>query len=124
MKKSRSFAIATLGALCLLSSSCSLDVPQATELSDLNTFPSPYLTGQFDALIRENPNTEFCAVVETNRGCPNHCAYCSWANNKARVRLVPLERVYSDLTWISEHKMEFPSWMRRKESFSRLSPLC
>lgn len=31
MKKSRSFAIATLGALCLLSSSCSLDVPQATE---------------------------------------------------------------------------------------------
>ncbi|MBR5619611.1 MAG: radical SAM protein, partial [Clostridia bacterium] len=72
-------------------------------------FPSPITSGFFDRLLREHPDLEFQPMIETNRGCPNHCAYCSWANNKARVRLVPLERVYSDLTWISEHKMEFAS---------------
>lgn len=70
-------------------------------------FPSPITSGFFDRLLREHPELEFIPLIETNRGCPNHCAYCSWANNKARVRLVPLERVYSDLTWVSEHKMEF-----------------
>lgn len=72
-------------------------------------FPSPITSGFFDRLLREHPDLEFLPLVETNRGCPNHCAYCSWANNKARVRLVPLERVFGDLTWISEHHMEFVS---------------
>ena len=72
-------------------------------------FPSPITSGFFDRLLREHPDLEFLPLVETNRGCPNRCAYCSWANNKARVRLVPLERVFGDLTWISEHKMEFVS---------------
>lgn len=72
-------------------------------------FPSPITSGFFDRLLTEHPDLEFLPLVETNRGCPNHCAYCSWANNKARVRLVPLDRVFADLTWISEHKMEFVS---------------
>ena len=72
-------------------------------------FPSPITSGFFDRLLREHPDIEFLPLVETNRGCPNHCAYCSWANNRARVRLVPLERVFRDLTWISEHHMEFVS---------------
>ncbi len=70
-------------------------------------FPSPITSGFGDRLLREHPDLQFILLVETNRGCPNHCAYCSWANNKARVRLVPLERVFSDLTWVSEHKIEY-----------------
>ncbi len=72
-------------------------------------FPSPITSGFFERLLREHPDLEFLPLVETNRGCPNHCAYCSWANNRARVRLVPLQRVFSDLEWISAHKMEFAS---------------
>ena len=70
-------------------------------------FPSPITSGFFDRLLREHPELEFIPLIETNRGCPNHCAYCSWANSKARVRLVPLERVFSELEWISAHRMEY-----------------
>lgn len=72
-------------------------------------FPSPITSGFAERVLREHPELEYIPLVETNRGCPNHCAYCSWANNKARVRLVPLERVFNDLTWISEHHIEFVS---------------
>ena len=77
-----------------------------TTAKDFN-FPSPYESGFYDKLIEDNPNIEFIPLVETNRGCPNHCAYCSWGKMNAKVRLFPLDRVFRDLEWVSEHKMEF-----------------
>ena len=41
-------------------------------------FPSPYVTGIFDDIVDSMPDFEFSAVIETNRGCPYHCAYCDW----------------------------------------------
>ena len=70
-------------------------------------FPSPFQSGFYDRLLREHPDIAFVPVIETNRGCPNRCAYCSWATSDARVRLFPLERVYADLEWVAAHKMEF-----------------
>ncbi len=70
-------------------------------------FPSPFQSGFYDRLLREHPDIEFVPVIETNRGCPNRCAYCSWATSDARVRLFPLERVYADMEWVAAHKMEF-----------------
>ena len=70
-------------------------------------FPSPFQSGFYDRLLAEHPDIEFVPVIETNRGCPNRCAYCSWANSSARVRLFPLERVYADLEWVAAHKMEY-----------------
>ncbi len=80
------------------------ETPQT--LSKEFDFPSPYASGFFDELMARNPDTNFISMVETNRGCPNHCAYCSWAG-KSKVRLFPLERVYGDIEWIVRHKMEF-----------------
>ena len=70
-------------------------------------FPSPFQSGFYDRLLREHPGVEFVPVIETNRGCPNRCAYCSWATSNARVRLFPLERVFAVLEWVSAHKMDF-----------------
>ncbi|MBQ7639226.1 MAG: radical SAM protein [Clostridia bacterium] len=71
------------------------------------SFPSPVTSGFFDRLLRENPGLEFTPLIESGRGCPNHCAYCSWGNRESGMRLFPLERVYGDLEWVSAHKMEY-----------------
>ncbi len=70
-------------------------------------FPSPVTSGFFDRLVREHPDLEFTPLIESSRGCPNHCAYCSWGNKETGMRLFPLERVYADLEWVCAHKMEY-----------------
>ena len=68
-------------------------------------YPSPYLTGVFDGIL--NDGISFSALLETNRGCPNQCAFCDWGFLKCKVRLFPIERVYAELDWIAEHKIEY-----------------
>ena len=76
---------------------------KAQDLSDL---PSPYLSGEFDSLMREFHDTEFHAIIETNRGCPYSCAFCEWCFTK-NVRPFPIERVKKDIEWVSLHKIEY-----------------
>ena len=70
-------------------------------------YPSPYLDGWFDEIIEENRNTAINAILETSRGCPNHCAYCDWGVLRSKTRLFPLERVLAEIRWMSEHKISF-----------------
>ena len=70
-------------------------------------YPSPVTSGFFDRLIKEHPDLEFTPLIESSRGCPNHCAYCSWGNKETGMRLFGLDRVYADLEWVSAHKMEY-----------------
>lgn len=41
--------------------------------------PVPYLDGTLDHFIN-HPDKKFCAILETNRGCPFKCAYCDWGD--------------------------------------------
>ena len=75
-------------------------------LCDLDTLPSPYLTGVFEPLIEANPDKEFLSVLETNRGCPYQCAYCDWVTDK-RMRFFPMERVKAEIRWLGEHKIAY-----------------
>ena len=68
-------------------------------------FPSPYLNGYFDDIIKENPDTDFMALIETSRGCPNSCAYCDWSNMKSKIRKFPLERIYGEIEWVTKNKV-------------------
>ncbi|MBR2589641.1 MAG: radical SAM protein [Clostridia bacterium] len=70
-------------------------------------FPSPYQSGFIDDIIQKNPSFHFDALIETNRGCPYKCAYCSWGGVKGKVRQFPKERVFADLEWCAAHKIEF-----------------
>lgn len=74
---------------------------------DVADFPSPFQSGFFDRLCEENPDIDFVPLIETNRGCPYHCSYCSWGKIKSKVRFFPIERVYSDIEWASRHKTDF-----------------
>ncbi|MBE6746533.1 MAG: radical SAM protein [Ruminococcaceae bacterium] len=75
------------------------------EISSECNFPSPYLEGYFDKIIEENPDTEFMALIETSRGCPNSCAYCDWSNMKSKIRKFPIERIFGEIDWVSRNKV-------------------
>ena len=69
-------------------------------------FPSPYLEGLFDPLM-SNGDFNFCAVIETNRGCPNHCAYCDWGRLGTKLRMFSKEKVLKEIDWMAKHKIEY-----------------
>ena len=68
-------------------------------------FPSPYLNGYFDKILKENPDKDFMALIETSRGCPNSCAYCDWSNMKSKIRKFPIERIYGEIEWVRDNKV-------------------
>ncbi|MGN1195260.1 MAG: B12-binding domain-containing radical SAM protein [Acutalibacteraceae bacterium] len=67
---------------------------------------SPYLSGLFDELVEKEP-LEFSAILETNRGCPNRCAFCDWGNIKSRMKNFDMDMVKAEIDWMSEHKIEY-----------------
>lgn len=68
-------------------------------------FPSPYLEGVFDELLQDD--TVFSALIETNRGCPNQCAYCDWGSKREKMRFFPVERTVAEMEWMAKNKIEF-----------------
>ncbi len=70
-----------------------------------NDYPSPYLNGIFDEIMKDD--ISFSGLFESNRGCPNSCSFCDWSSLKDKVRLFPIERVYKELDWFAEHKIEY-----------------
>lgn len=68
-------------------------------------YPSPYLTGVFDSIL--NDKIKFSALFESDRGCPNSCSFCDWSSLKSKVRLFPMERVFAEIDWFVEHKIEY-----------------
>ena len=70
-------------------------------------YPSPYLEGWFDDIIRSHPDTTFNATMETSRGCSHRCAYCDWADSKSKTRFAPFERLIKEMRWMSKHKIAF-----------------
>ncbi len=86
--------------------------PKATKKAvpgDVYDFPSPYTGGYFDSILAD-PRLEgvhFHTIVETNRGCPYKCLYCSWGDNDAPLRKISMDRVKKDLEWSAAHKVEY-----------------
>ncbi len=72
---------------------------------DFIDFPSPYTEGFFDSII--NDGYDFSVILETNRGCPNRCAFCDWGALKSKVRLFHWEKVCAELLWIAEKGIDY-----------------
>jgi radical SAM superfamily enzyme YgiQ (UPF0313 family) len=82
--------------------------PVSERIKNLNEIPSPYLEGIFDSLIEANPQEEWSALIETNRGCPHTCAFCYWGKKtRNKVYQYEMERVFKEIDWISQQKIEF-----------------
>lgn len=67
---------------------------------------SPYLAGLFDELV-EKEELKFSAILETNRGCPNRCAFCDWGNIKAKMKSFDMNLVKAEIDWMSKNKIEY-----------------
>ncbi|MBQ7596788.1 MAG: radical SAM protein [Clostridia bacterium] len=78
---------------------------QSAVFTDID-YPSPYETGVFDSIVKKSP-FGVSAILETNRGCPYHCAFCDWGKLHSKIRQFPMRRVLSDIQWMADNKIEY-----------------
>ena len=77
--------------------------PDRARIEDLDTIPSPYAMGLFEA-YRGVPRLH--VTLETNRGCPYGCTFCDWGSaTTSKIRKFDLDRVFGDLKWCSDMKV-------------------
>ena len=70
--------------------------------------PSPYLTGVFDGIIRDNPQAVWAMTLETNRGCPYACTFCDWGGvTYSKIKKFGLERVAAEMTWAAHNQVAY-----------------
>jgi radical SAM superfamily enzyme YgiQ (UPF0313 family) len=67
-------------------------------IKDMNSIPSPYLTGLLDKFFETN----LIPIVETNRGCPYQCTYCCQGiSSHNQIEFYDLERVKAEIEYIA-----------------------
>lgn len=87
-----------------------INTGESRRVTDLDDVPSPYLGGTFDSLIIQNPEVQWNAVVETNRGCPYQCTFCDWGSlTYNKIKKFGLERVLDELEWCGRNRISFIS---------------
>jgi radical SAM superfamily enzyme YgiQ (UPF0313 family) len=69
-------------------------------IMDVDTIPSPYLTGLFDDDGRRQADA---VILESNRGCPYGCTFCDWGSaTLSRIRKFSLDRVKAEMEWAAQ----------------------
>ncbi|MGA7935729.1 MAG: B12-binding domain-containing radical SAM protein [Kovacikia sp.] len=82
--------------------------PRRERLDDLSLIPSPYLAGVFEPLMLANPQEQWIALWETNRGCPFSCTFCDWGSaTQSKVYTFDLERLFREVDWFAAHQIQF-----------------
>jgi radical SAM superfamily enzyme YgiQ (UPF0313 family) len=83
-------------------------IPKGPRIKDLNSIPSPFLTGAFDQLMAENPDQKWIACWETDRGCPFSCTFCDWGSNTmGKVSQFAIDRILKEVDWFAEKKIDY-----------------
>lgn len=63
-------------------------------------FPSPWLAGILDSYLNES-SFPLYPLIETNRGCPYQCYYCTWGDfSTKKIRKFGYDTVIEELTYI------------------------
>jgi hypothetical protein len=76
--------------------------PDRERLPEVDSLPSPYLTGMFD----HYGGQVVAAILETNRGCPYGCTFCDWGSaTQEKIRRFDAERVKAEIDWIGRHRI-------------------
>lgn len=76
---------------------------------DLDIYPSPYVTGLFDDLVKTRDDLSFQAIIETNRGCPFLCTFCYWGKGglSRKYRYHNQDRVNAEIEWMGQHRIRY-----------------
>ena len=75
-------------------------------IAELDTIPSPYLTGLFDGLL--DNDYDFQVIWETNRGCPYACTFCDWGSaTMTRLRTFSEDRLEKEIDWFGDHGIQW-----------------
>jgi radical SAM superfamily enzyme YgiQ (UPF0313 family) len=74
---------------------------EAEMVKDLDEIPSPFLSGLFDSM--SHPIT----IIETNRGCPYKCSFCTWGGDTTTVKKFSTDRIKEELQWIAKKSVLF-----------------
>jgi len=81
--------------------------PKCKRLTDLDLIPPVYSAGIFDRLMQANPEIQWLALLETNRGCPFACTFCDWGSaTNSKVFQFGLSTLYQEMEWIGRNKIE------------------
>ena len=68
-------------------------------IKKLDEIPSPYTTGLLDEFF----DGKLTPMIQTNRGCPFHCTFCTDGKDEVdQVNMFSLDRVRSEINYISE----------------------
>ncbi len=77
-------------------------------LPAMESLPSPYVDGTFDALYARYADEFSGVILETNRGCPFQCSFCSWGNTShGGIREKALPQVEAEIDWIGRNKIRY-----------------
>jgi radical SAM superfamily enzyme YgiQ (UPF0313 family) len=80
--------------------------PKRSRLKNLSEIPSPYLKEIFLPMMRNEPDTQWTALWETNRGCPFSCSFCDWGGAiKSKIYSFDEERIMREIEWFGENRI-------------------
>lgn len=71
-----------------------VSAPERELIADLDSIPSPYLTGVMEAV-------DGATYLETYRGCPHRCAYCFEGKGYGRLRRFSDARVAAEMDYVA-----------------------
>ena len=91
------------------SNKCIINYEKINFTKDLDIYPSPYLTGEFEYLLPDGKDHNYQIIIETNRGCPFLCTYCYWGKGgtTTKYRFHSLDRVFAEIDWVARKKIQY-----------------
>ena len=80
---------------------------ERARLVDLDSIPSPYLSGLFDVIMSQHPEINWHASQETHRGCPYSCTFCDWGSAVyTKVRTFGQQRLLDEIDWFADKRID------------------
>lgn len=96
--------LSRVAGLSLRDSGTVLTTPDQDRIVELDSIPSPFLTGTIPMTDANGHFRYDVALMETNRGCPYKCSFCYWGGAVGqRVRSFSRARLRAELDYFGFH---------------------